>query len=279
MSVAVCTDSGSDLTGAEASAAGIGVVPIWIISGSQRKRDGVDIDRETTLAKITAGEVITTEPPTEEEYEAAFKRALDTRDEVVMVSLSSQISQCYARASAAAKKFGNVHVIDSRSASGGESLLALYASELAKSGQSAAEIARLADPARVKMSSFFAVPDLTALGRSGRLPKAVIALGSMLNVSLVLKMNENGIGPAGQSFSFDKTCDLMVESLVRAIDHNPRARVAFGHVRAGETVARLSKLLEEKLGAKPAVEQVREAPPTLVAHLGVGAIGIFAILP
>ena len=279
MSVAVFTDSGCDLTAADASAAGISIIPIWIIAGGQRKRDGVDIDREATLARITAGEVITTEPPTEEEYEAAFKRALDAGNEVVMVTLNAQISQCYARASAVAKKLANVHVIDSRSASGGESLLALYAAELAKAGKSAPEIVQLADPVKLKLTSLFALPDLAALGRSGRLPKAIIALGSMLNVSLLLKMNENGVGPAGQSFSFEKTCDLMVESLVRAIDRNPRARVAFGHVRAGDTVARLSKLLEEKLGAKPSVEQVREAPPTLVAHIGVGAIGVFAILP
>lgn len=279
MGVAIFTDSGSDLTPAEASAAGISIIPVWIMAGGKRMRDGVDIDREATLAKITAGEAVTTEPPAEEEYEAAFKRAVDAGNDVVMISLSSQISQSYARASAAAKKVGNVHVVDSRSSSGGESLLTLYASELAKAGQSAAEIVRAADPARVKIASFFAVPDMTALGRSGRIPKAVIALGSMLNVSLVLKLGESGIGPAGQSFSFDKTCDLMVESLVRAIDHNPRARVAFGHVRAGNTVARLSKLLEEKLGAKPAVEQIREVPPTLVAHLGIGAIGIFAIVP
>lgn len=279
MAVAVFTDSGCDLTATDASAAGITIIPIWIIAGGQRKRDGVDIDREATLARITAGETITTEPPTEEEYEAAFKRALDAGNDVVMVTLNSQISQCYARASAVAKKLANVHVIDSRSASGGESLLALYAAELAKAGKSASEIVQLADPVKLKLTSLFALPDVNALGRSGRLPKAIIALGSMLNVSLLLKMNENGVGPAGQSFSFEKTCDLMVESLVRAIDRNPRARVAFGHVRAGETVARLSKLLEEKLGAKPAVEQVREAPPTLVAHIGVGAIGVFAILP
>lgn len=279
MAVAVFTDSGCDLTATDASAAGITIIPIWIIAGGQRKRDGVDIDREATLARITAGETITTEPPTEEEYEAAFKRALDAGNDVVMVTLNSQISQCYARASAVAKKLANVHVIDSRSASGGESLLALYAAELAKAGKSASEIVQLADPVKLKLTSLFALPDVNALGRSGRLPKAIIALGSMLNVSLLLKMNENGVGPAGQSFSFEKTCDLMVESLVRAIDRNPRARVAFGHVRAGDTVARLSKLLEEKLGAKPAVEQVREAPPTLVAHIGVGAIGVFAILP
>jgi DegV family protein with EDD domain len=280
MAVTILTDSGCDLTPAEASRMGIDIVPVWIIAGDKRMRDGVDVDRETIVAQISAGEAVSTEPPSEEEYAAAYRRAKDAGNDVVMISLSSHLSQCYARASAAAKAFSGVHVVDSRSASGSQTLIVEYAKELANAATPAEEIARRVDPARLKTATFFAVPDMTPLGRSGRLPKAIIALGSMLNVSLVLKMNEQGaVGPAGQSFSFEKTCDLMVESFVRWVDRSPRVRVAFSHIRAPQTVARLSALLEEKLGAKPLVEEIREAPPTLAAHLGAGAIGIFAIVP
>jgi DegV family protein with EDD domain len=280
MAVTIFSDSGCDFTPAEASRMGIDIVPVWIIAGGNRLRDGVDIDREAIITRISNGEAVSTEPPSEAEYQAAFARARDAGNDVVMIAISSQLSQCYARASAAAKTFSGVYVVDSRSASGTQTLITEYARELAQSGTAAEEIARRVDPAQLKAATYFAVPDISALGRSGRLPKAVVALGSMLNVSLVLKMNEHGaVGPAGQSFSFEKTCDLMVESLVRWIDRSPRVRVAFAHVRAEQTVARLSKLLEEKLGAKPLVEETREAAPTIVAHLGLGAIGIFAIVP
>jgi DegV family protein with EDD domain len=161
-----------------------------------------------------------------------------------------------------------------------ESLLTLYAVELVRKGLDAAEIAKNIDPSTLRTATFFAVADLSMLGRGGRLPKAVVALGSMLNVSLVLKMNEQGaVGPAGQSFSFDKTCEIMVEAMVRAIERSAGARIAFSHVRAPETAAKLSRLFAEKLGHPPLIEIVHEAPSTLAAHLGIGAVGIFAIVP
>ena len=115
-----------------------------------------------------------------------------------------------------------MHVVNSRGAAGMESLLTLYAEELARGGMPAAEIGGESILVKLKTAAYFAVPDLTQLGRSGRLPKAMVALGSMLNVSLVLKMNEQGaIGPGGQSFSFEKTCDIMVDAAVRTIEHSP----------------------------------------------------------
>ncbi len=102
----------------------------------------------------------------------------------------------------------------------------------------------------------------------------------MLNVSLVLKMNEQGaIGPAGQSFSFDKTCEIMVDAVVRGIDRAPNVRVAFGHIQAAEMAEKLRKQLETKLGHPPAQEIVHEGTLTIAAHMGPGAIGIFAIVP
>ncbi|HEY5341792.1 MAG TPA: DegV family protein [Candidatus Aquilonibacter sp.] len=281
MGVTVITDSGSDFANGEPGKYGIEIVPIWIIFGDSRLRDGIDIDRETFFARMAAGELPTTQPPSQAQFAEVFGRAVNAGNDVVMVTLSSQISECFANATQAASAFGGrVHVVDSRGASGLETLLALYAVELAKAGTPASEIARRLSPGVLKSASFFAVPDLSVLGRSGRLPKAVVALGSMLNVSLVLKMNDQGaIGPAGQSFSFDKTCEIMVEAVVRAVEHSPNARIAFGHVQAAATVAKLSKLMAEKLGHPPVVEISHEAPLTIASHMGTGAIGIFAIVP
>jgi DegV family protein with EDD domain len=209
------------------------------------------------------------------------QRIVGAGNEAVVISLSSQISQSYAHASAAAKDFGGkVAVVDSLGASGLETLLADYGLELARNGASARELAKRLDPHGLKHTAYFAVPDLSQLVRSGRLPKAVGALGSVLNVSLVLKMNDQGtIGPAGQSFSFDKTCEIVVDSVVRSLDRSPVARVAFGHVNADGLVETLRKQLEAKLGHPPAKEFVHEATLTIASHMGPGAIGIFAIVP
>jgi DegV family protein with EDD domain len=281
MGVTIVTDSGNDLTREEAARYGIEIVPVYLIFGSERLRDGVDIDRPTFYRRLQAGEQVATEPAPSEEYKAVFNRAVANGNDVVMVTLSSQISKSYERAAEAASSFGDrVRIVDSRGAGGVESLLAIYAAERAKAGDSAQAIAQKIDFKTMKTAIYFAVPNMTALGKSGRLPKAVVALGSMLNVSLVLKMNEQGaIAPAGQAFSFDKSTEIMVESVVRTIEHSPSAWVAFSHVHAGDRVAQLQKILEQKLGHPPVKELVHESTLTIATHLGEGAIGIFAIVP
>lgn len=281
MATVIVTDSGSDLTQSEAKRLGIEIVPVWIIFGEERFRDGVDIDRATFFARMAKGEHPRTQPATPEQFREMFTKIVGAGNDAVMITLSSQISKSYEIAGTVAKEFGGrVVVVDSRGASGLETLLATYALELAKAGASADEIAKKIDPRNLKNAVYFAVPDVTMLSRSGRLPKAVAALGSMLNVSLVLKMNDQGaIGPAGQSFSFDKTCEIMVDAVVRAVERSPGARIAFGHIEAGAGVEKLRKQLETKLGHPPAQELVHEGTLTVAAHMGPGAIGIFAIVP
>jgi DegV family protein with EDD domain len=281
MGVTVVTDSGSDLSRAEATSLGIEIVPVSILLGEDRFRDGIDIDRATFFARVAAGEIPKTESPSQAQFQEVFARASGAGNDVVAIVLSSKISQSYANALAAAKEFGaHVHVVDSLGSAGAETLLALYALELAKKGTPLAEIAKRVDPKALKSAAYFAMHDVATLGRSGRLPAAVVALGSITNVRLVLKFNEEGvIVPAGQSFSFDKTCELMVEAVVRAVEHAPNVRVSFGHTQAEEGATALKKMFQAKLGHAPAQEYTREASLTIATHQGVGALGIYAIVP
>jgi DegV family protein with EDD domain len=281
MASVIVTDSGNDLTRSETERLGISVVPIWINFDGGRYRDGIDIDRSAFFRRLQAGEVPKTEPPSATEYRDVFAKIVEAGNEVVHVSISSGISKCYENAVAGARDFGaKVAVVDSKGASGQQALLADYGAELAASGAGAAEIARKLDPKTLKAVTFFSVSDLEALSRSGRLPKALASLGSVLNVSLCLKINDQGaIGPAGQTFSFDKTIDLMLDAAIRAVGHAPSTRVAFGHVQAVDTAEKMRKDFESKLGHPPAKEMVHEVSLTLAANIGAGAVGLSVIVP
>jgi DegV family protein with EDD domain len=279
MAVSVLTDSGSDFTRDEASRLGIGIVPVYFNYGTERVRDGVDIDAVTFNRRAAAGNIPTTEPASVDDYAAAFKREIDAGKDVVMVALSSSISKSYERAVQAAAEFpGKAFVVDSKGASGLECLLSQLAVERGTGGEVAEAIARRL--ASTKRAVFFAVPDMKPLERSGRIPKAIVALGSVLNVSLMLRMNDAGtIVPAGQSFSFDKTLDMMVDAIARAMDRSPQARYAIAHTDAIDTARKLEATLEAKLGYPPMQLTVRESALTIAAHLGKGAVGIFGIVP
>lgn len=282
MGVSIVTDSGCDLTRQDAARFGIEIVPVYVVFGEERLRDGIEIDRAEFARRVAAGDKAKTEPASVDDFKSAFSHARNTGNDVIAITLSSQISKSFEHASAAAASFGsNVHVVDSRAGSGLESLLAIYASERAKAGDSAASIAAKLRDHSIKRAAYFAVPDLTALGQSGRLPKAVVALGSMLNVSLLLKMNEQGaIAPAGQSRSSDKTRELMVEALVRTIEHSPGAWVAVSYSDGdAQTAHAVLQMIATKLGHPPVKEFISETTLTITANLGNAGVGIFAIVP
>lgn len=281
MGVSIVTDSGSGISPSDAQRAGIDVIPIVVVIGGQRMRDGVDIDRAAFLSRLRSHQdVPETEPPSVADFETAFAKRVSTGNDVVYLALSAHISKAYDNASAAAAKFpGRVFVVDSRSAAGGLALLVDYARELAAGGASAADVAAKLSPDAVKRAAFFSMPDVTPLGRSGRMPKALVALGSMLNVSLVLKVDANGaIGPAGQSRSFEKSCEIMVDSLIRALDRSPNARIAVSHSEAPDVAASLKAQIASKMGGVRSIG-VYDAPPTLLVHMGTGAVGVFGIVP
>lgn len=278
MGVTVLSDSGFDLSPTEAQSKKIGIIPVYMLYGNERLRDGVDIDRPTFLRRLNAGENPKTEPGTIEDYRVAFERAIAAGNEVVCISISAAISKCFEHASTAAAQFsGKVHVIDSTAASGIETLLAEYAVELAATGMDAASIA--AKLRSTRTAAFFAVPDMKQMAASGRVPKAVAALGGMLNVSLVLKIANGTISPAGQTRSFDKTRDIMVESTLRALDRAPGMRVAVTHVNDLEMGKSVMNLVIEKLGHPPTKELILDCSMTIAANLGKGAVGVFAIVP
>jgi DegV family protein with EDD domain len=178
MATTIVTDSGCDLSRSEADKLGIEIVPVWILFGEERYRDGIDIDRKTFFARMKAGEIPKTEPATEQEFRETFARIVAKGNEAVMIALSSQISENYARASSAAKEFGGkVVVVDSRGASGMEALLAVYAKELADAGATTADIAKKVDPRTLKYAVYFAVPDRRYHGRCGRAQHRTLAEG------------------------------------------------------------------------------------------------------
>ncbi|MDQ2865199.1 MAG: DegV family protein [Candidatus Eremiobacteraeota bacterium] len=280
MGVAIVTDSGCDLSHDQARRHGISIVPVYLLFGTQRFRDGIDLDRGEFYRRI-AIETVRTEAPASDDFKAAFLSCMAKGDDVVCITLSSQFSLSYANAKeAAADCGGRVVVIDTRAASGIQVLFALYAAELVREGASALEIAAVVAPQPLQALSYFAVPDMRQLAESGRAPKALVALGAMLNVSLILKINEDGaIAPAGQSRSFEKTCEIMVDAVARTIAFSKSARIAVSHARAPDTAIGLLASLRAKLGRPPAYAAINETASTIAAHLGCGAVGIFAIVP
>jgi DegV family protein with EDD domain len=279
MGVIVVTDSSSDVSAAVARQHGIDVLPLWIVYGSERLRDGVDITRAAFYSRLaTSKDLPQTEPIDEAAFAEAFAKHTGAGNEVVVTVVSSGLSKTYANAVAAAGKFGDkVRVVDSLNFSGGILLQVLAAVEMAKGGARAKDIAEALERGKATQHGYLVMPDLTYLGRTGRLNKAVVALGTIMKVNPVLQLKNGLVETAAQTRTYEKAQDLLIEIATRNVGDVAKTRFAVGHTNAPELGERVAAALKSKLGFPPKSFTIYEGGPTVALHGGPGAIGVFSI--
>ena len=109
-----------------------------------------------------------------------------------------------------------IHVIDSRSASMGEGLLALLAAEKAQRGDPAVaiveEVTRRADDSRL----YVALDTLEYLKRGGRISAAQAAIGSFLSVKPIITVSDGVVETVDKPRTKSRARQRILELLARA---------------------------------------------------------------
>jgi DegV family protein with EDD domain len=279
MGIAIVTDSAADMSPAQAREYGVEIVPLWVIFGDERLRDGVDISRSTFYERFAAAKDLPrSEPLDEAGFAAIFAKHAQAGDEVVAPLVSAKLSKTYENARAAAAKFGDkVRVVDSESLSGGLFLQALVASEMARAGASAKDIVAALERAKATQHGYQVMPDMTYLGRSGRLNKAIVALGTILKVNPILQVKGGIVETAGQTRTYEKAKDLIIDIVARNVQDVTHTRIALGHTHAPALAEEMATALRTKLNFPAKTFIIYEVGPTVAVNVGTGAIAIFSL--
>lgn len=168
MSVKIACDSSADLGKEFYEKHNIAVMPYTIVLGEDNFLDNVTItvpeiydfvDKTGTLPKTAA---------TNEYMFDEFFEKHKCEDGLIYFNLSSQITSTYNNASAAAKKFEKVYVVDSLNLSTGVGMLVRYATELAESGAKYEEIIEKVEARKKKVQASFIIDKLNYLHKGGR---------------------------------------------------------------------------------------------------------------
>ena len=140
MKVKISADSTCDLSQELLEKYQVTIAPLSVIIDGDSHKDGVDVTPENIFRAVDLGKKVQTAAVNQFEYEELFGNLLKENDAVVHFCISREMSSCYSDACEAARKLGNVYVVDSRNLSTGIGLLVLEACELAAMGKSAEEI-------------------------------------------------------------------------------------------------------------------------------------------
>ncbi len=275
--VKIMVDSATDISKAEAEALGITMVPMLITIDGEDYYDGVDLTPTAFYEKLIESSAL---PKTSLinafRWETEYENALDTDDELVVITISSKLSGTYQSAVEASEKFaGKVRVVDSLNAAVGERLLCLYALRLAKQGLSAGEIVELLEEKKKKIKLIALVGTLEYLKKGGRICSAVAFAGELLSLKPVVGIVDGEVKLLGKAMGSRKGNNLL-NKLVQETDGIDFS-MPLGTVWSGLSTQLLDKYIQDSamLWQGYTDELPRyQIGATIGTHVGPGAVGV-----
>ncbi|HZA98527.1 MAG TPA: DegV family protein [Gemmatimonadales bacterium] len=277
-SVAVVTDTSSDLPDPVLDQHRIVMVPLQVVFGESTFRDRVELKPEEFYRRLrTASELPTTSQPAPADFIQAFRDAGQEAEEVVAVLLGSSLSGTFQAAQAAIRAGGlqNVHLVDSRSASLGVGLLALLAAELGEMGWTGVRVAGELCRVRGQSGMLLTVDRYDNLLRSGRISRSKAWLAGMLDVKPILSLDAEGkVVPVERVRGRENVESRMLTLLDQRLTPRPKVvRFGVAHADAPGVALRIQSVLVERYRPRDCL--VTLATGVLGTHVGPGAWGIF----
>lgn len=273
MTIAIVTDSTSDLSPELCAQHGIRSVPLYVLFDGKMHKDGIDLQPAELFAGLKAGKKTpSTSQPSPAEFAEVYREALETADEVLSVHISGQLSGTVGSARLAAQDFGGrVTVVDSRLVTLGLGMQALRAAQRAREGRSMAQIVSELERVAAQADIRFTVDTLDFLRINGRIGGAAALLGGLLNIKPILTVRAGRVESAGRVRGHKKAMQDIIGHVEKYVAAHPGARVALlctvgGEGYLQEVRAGLSGLTFEDMGDHP-------IGAVVATHTGPGTVG------
>ena len=273
MTIAIVTDSTSDLSPELCAQHGIRSVPLYVLFDGKMHKDGIDLKPAELFAGLKAGKKTpSTSQPSPAEFAEVYRAALETADEVLSVHISGQLSGTVGSARLAAQDFGGrVTVVDSHLVTLGLGMQALRAAQRAREGRSVAEIVSELERVAAQADIRFTVDTLDFLRANGRIGGGAALLGGLLNIKPILTVRSGRVEAAGRVRGSKKVVQDLVDHIRKYAEAHGGARVTFlstlggeatlAEIRAGVAGVGFEDLGDHYIGA------------VIATHVGPGTVG------
>ena len=273
--IAVVTDSSAYIPGEALGGLNIPVIPVWLIWGDERFRDGVDIDPPTFYHRLQESEVFpTTSQPSAGEFEDFFRQVGAEADAIVGVFLTSKLSGTVASAQVAKVQLPelNIRIVDSLSVSMGLGFIVLAAARAAAAGKSLDDVVATAEAMRDRMHLLFVVDTLEYLHRGGRIGGAKWLVGTALSIKPLLHFEDGTIAPLAQVRTKRKAIARMLEVVEERLGGKRMAEASVVDANSPQEGDAVAEQVKERFGVSTVYRTVLS--PAIGTHGGPGTIVI-----
>lgn len=288
--VRVVTDSTCDLPPEVARAHGIHVVPVLVLFGDRVYHDGVDLKAKEFYELLEKGPVHPRTNPTPKADFQDVYRTLAPQKDIVSLHLSEKLSQTVVHARQAAEEGlplyqdlrgeaerVTLRVVDTRSASLGLGMMALFAARMAQRGIEPDSIVDRLESMRERIHVLFVVDTLEYLARGGRIGKARAIMGNLLGIKPILGVVDGEIVPVDRVRGGRAAHPKLVDLLREKVDPSRPVMATVAHAKAPVWADRLRGLLEKSFQVREIL--IGEMGPVVAANAGPGTVGVALFQP
>ena len=230
-------------------------VPLSLEVGDYHILDDENFDQKRFLQKVAACPTCPKSScPSPERFMKAYQADVD---HVYCVTLSSHLSGSYNSAvlgkTLYEEEFGAkpIHIVDSESASIGETQIAMKIMELEEAGTfSFEQIVEQIEAFRSAMNTYFVLDNLETLRKNGRLSSVKAFIASTLSIKPVMGAIRGVIVQKGQAVGIKKALSKMVDTLIQEGQHLEQKCIYISHCNCPERAEQVKNLLMKRCAFK-----------------------------
>jgi len=281
MSIALVTDSTSDIPTEVLLHHDIHVIPNIVIIDGKNLVDGKDITRKTFYDNLPA---MSTPPTTATASSGAYHELYESllnqgASHILSIHAASQLSGIFNAASAAALEFENrVTVVDSGQLTLGLGFQVIAAAETSAQLKNLSESQKLTamlntiDDIQKRVHVIAMLDTLEYVRRSGRVSWARARIGNMLRIKPFLSVNDGRVLSLGEARTRRKGIARLKQFLVSL---GETERLAILHTNAETDAHQILADLNLELEQEPFIINVT---PVIGTHVGPNGLGIAAVV-
>lgn len=268
--IAILCDSSADLSVDEANELGIHVLRMPVIIDGVEYKEAITITTAQIIDKLKANAKVTTTQPSLGEFKQCWDELLETYDQILYLPLSKNLSGTNAAAMQLAQEYdGKVVVIDSTFVCQPVVTMLKWAKDMIAKGYSAQQIKEMFEQ-QGELYALLIPETLTTLKNGGRISPAAAALGGLLKIQPILKVENGAIDVYDKVRTLKKAYKVAAEAITKVDDASDYAWMVI-HTNNLKAAQEIKEQLEATLH-QPV--EIKEFNAVIVAHTGDGTIGI-----
>lgn len=279
--IKVIVDSGADQNNWLRDNFDFDFLPLSVIIDGEAHLDRREISLDELHAAMKDGKMPSTSQPSPGQVHAMLDKYRAQGDEVVFVTIWKELSGTYQMVKSTIDDYKEtypdfkVEVVDSNSAAGAESIIAIQAMEMAKAGYSFEEVVEQAkwnaDYARI----YLTVDKLDWLVKGGRLSKAAGFVGAALNVKPILTVDDEKLYSTGVVRGSKRVYSRITEKIKEDSAAFTDQMICISHVAQEENARAVEELIKKEM--PEAKTMIFEFGAVLAAHIGLGGVAVAAL--